>query len=139
MPYWQLYYHIIWATKGRQPLLTGEVEETVHRMLWTKAIGLGARVYAVNGMPDHIHMLVSIPPSVSISEFVGKVKATASTRFNKADNDVCLYWQRGYGVFSFDRKSLQSHVHYVGGKGITMRKVAPFQLSSVRVMAMACS
>lgn len=44
MPYWQLFYHIVWATKNREPLLTAEVESAIYGYLFKKAIGLEANV-----------------------------------------------------------------------------------------------
>jgi len=117
MPYWKLFYHIVWATKNREWLLTPEIEPLVYKLLRSKAVGLGARVHALNGMPDHVHLVVSIPPSISVAKFIGQVKATASTRFNKmGSSDLCLYWQSQYSVFSFDSKSLPRHIAYVAGQ-----------------------
>ena len=117
MPYCQLYYHIVWSTKDREPLLADGVEEMVNGLLRAKAVNLGAHVYALNGMPDHVHMIVSIPPRIAVSRFIGQVKATASTRFNKsAEHDFQLLWQREYSIFTFDRKSLSRHVAYVEGQ-----------------------
>jgi putative transposase len=71
LPYYQLYYHIVWATKFRSPLLTPEVEPVIHGYCRSKAVGLGATVYALNGAEDHVHLVVTIPPSISVAKFVG--------------------------------------------------------------------
>ncbi len=114
MPYWQLFYHIVWATKNREPILTAEIEPIIHNYLRTKAIGLGAIVFALNGWYDHVHMVVSIPPKLGIAKFVGQVKAVASTKFNKSGHPtVSFYWQTEYAVFSFDRKRLPNYIAYV--------------------------
>ena len=75
MAYWQLFYHIIWSTKYREPLLTPKVESVIHDFLRSKAIGLGATVFALDGMVDHVHMVASIPPKIAVAKFVGQVKA----------------------------------------------------------------
>lgn len=117
MPYWQLYYHIVWTTKNRLPLLTEDRETIIHGYLRSKAIGLGATVFALNGVPDHVHMVVSIPPKIALSKFIGQVKGVASTKFNKSGlNDPPLFWQDEYGVFSFDRKRLPYYIAYVEGQ-----------------------
>ena len=114
MPYWQLFYHIVWATKERMPLLTPEVEPTIHGFLRGKASGLGATVFALNGTDEHVHMVVSIPPKLSIAKFIGNVKGVASARYNKSHPDSTpLFWQRGYGVFSFQKGQLRNFVAYV--------------------------
>jgi putative transposase len=117
MPYCQLFYHLIWSTKNRLPLLTAQVEPVVHDFLRSKAIGLGATVFALNGTQDHVHVVVSIPPKIAVARFVGQVKAVASTRFNKSMPDGPLFfWQEEYGAFSFDAKRLPNYVAYVNNQ-----------------------
>ena len=114
MPYWQLFYHMVWATKNREPLLTAEIEPVVHGLLRAKAVGLGAMVFALSGTEDHVHRVASIRPGISVARFVGQVKAVASARLNKSGLSVERFaWQNEYGVFSLDRKRLQAHVQYV--------------------------
>ncbi len=114
MPYWQLFYHIIWATKNREPLLTPNVESIIHDLLRRKAIGLGAIVFALNGVFDHVHMVAAIPPKIAVAKFIGQVKAVASTKFNKSSvSEVSFFWQEEYGVFSFDGKRLPNYIAYV--------------------------
>lgn len=114
MPYWQLFYHIVWTTKNRLPLLTPDVEPVVYEFLRVKAVGLGAKVFALNGVSDHVHLVASIPPKIAVAKFIGQVKAVASTKFNKSDlAKTPLFWQEEYSVFSFDRKRLPNFVAYV--------------------------
>jgi putative transposase len=114
MPYWQLFYHIVWSTKDRLPLLTSDVEALIHDLLRGKAIGLGATVFALNGALDHIHMVVAIPPKIAIAKFIGQIKAVASAKFNKSGiSEVPFFWQEEYGVFSFDGKRLPNYIAYV--------------------------
>jgi REP element-mobilizing transposase RayT len=114
MPFWQLYYHIVWSTKNRQPLLTADVEPAIYALLRNKAVDLDASVYALNGYLDHVHLVASIPPKISVSKFVGQVKAVASVRFNQSGHPSApFYWQEEYGAFSFDRKRLPYFITYV--------------------------
>ena len=114
MPYWQLFYHLIWATKRREPLITPAVAPEIYGFLRSKAIGLGATVFAVNGVADHVHMVVAIPPRLAVATFVGQVKGVASAKANKAGLiGTPFYWQEEYGVFSFDAKRLPNFIAYV--------------------------
>jgi putative transposase len=114
MPYWQLFYHMVWATKNRDPLLTPDVEPVIYGFLRGKATGLGATIYALNGMADHVHMVASIPPKIAVATFIGQVKAVATTRFNKSGlSETPIYWQAEYAVFSFDGKRLTNYIAYV--------------------------
>ena len=117
MPYWQLFYHIVWSTKYREPLLTPRVEPIVFDFLRSKAIGLGATLFTLDGATDHVHMVVSVPPKIAVAKFIGQVKGVAATRFNKSGlGDAPLFWQEGYGVFSFDAKRLPNYVAYVNNQ-----------------------
>ena len=114
MPFSQTFYHLIWATKQRHPLLTETVEHVIHNFLRTKAIGLGATVFAINGVEDHVHLVVSIPPKIAVSTFIGQIKAVVSTKFNKSRaNQPPFYWQEEYGVLTFDGKRLPNYIAYV--------------------------
>jgi REP element-mobilizing transposase RayT len=113
MSFWRLFYHLVWATKNREPVLTCEVEPIVYDFLRVKAIGLGAAVFALNGTADHVHLVVAIPPAIAVSDFIGQVKGVASAKYNKGRCMNPLYWQAEYGVFSFDGKRLPGIIAYV--------------------------
>ncbi len=114
MPLWKLFYHIVWATRGREPLLGGGVEGVVLSAIRKKAVELGARVYALNGAGDHVHLVAAIPPSVSLSKFVGQVKAVSSFSVNQWRLlEEKFAWQKEYSVFSLDWKRLGTVIDYV--------------------------
>jgi hypothetical protein len=69
--------------KKRMPLLTPEIEPVVYNYVRTKAIGLDATVFALNGTEDHVYMAASIPAKIAVATFVGQVKGVASARFNQ--------------------------------------------------------
>jgi putative transposase len=114
MPVWQLFYHIVWATEGRQPQLSSDVEPVVYGFLRSKATALGARVFALNGAADHVHMIAAVPPKLALATFIGQIKGVASARYNQSEGiDAPLHWQDGYAVFSLDAKRLPYHIAYV--------------------------
>ncbi len=114
MPYCQLFYHFVWSTKIRLPLLTPEVEPVIHKYLRNKSIDLEAVVFALNGTKDHVHLVVSVPPKISLSKFIGQVKGVASAKFNQEGlGQTPFFWQEEYGVFSFDAKRLPNYIAYV--------------------------
>ena len=114
MALWQLYYHLVWATKERLPLIQPSWEGDLHRYIIGKADGLGCIVHGVNGTEDHIHLVVSIPPTLAISEFVKKIKGSSSNYRNKTmAADDLFQWQAGYGVFSLGKRQLETAIAYV--------------------------
>ncbi len=113
MPYWRLYYHITWATKNRHPFLTPEIEPLVYPLLIAKARELGAVVYAVNGIVDHIHIAAAIPPRIALSEWVQQLKGSSSRVINLNAEEFALKWQPGYGIVSFGQTQLQTVIDYI--------------------------
>ncbi len=112
MPYWRLFYHIVWTTRERHPWITANIEGFVYRVLTGKCEEKGGQVFAINGMPDHVHVVLSIPPSISIASFVKHIKGASSYAIC-AEFDMSFAWQRGYGVFSVSERTLKRAIEYV--------------------------
>ncbi|AUC59770.1 transposase [Cyanobacterium sp. HL-69] len=112
MAYWHLYYHIVWATKERMPLISTSIEERLYKYIIDKSKALKCKIHIINGMPDHIHVIVSIPPTIIISEYVRKIKASSSNFIGKNYNNS-FYWQDGYGIFSVGVQNLPIAINYV--------------------------
>ena len=114
MPAWQLFYQIVTSTKERIPLLTAEIEPVIYTYLREKVYALGGTVFAIGGVEDHVHLVVSVPPNISIAQFTGQVKGYSSAQFNRFNTSLPKFmWQSEYGVFSFDKKRLPKIVDYV--------------------------
>ena len=114
MPYWRLFYHLVWATKGREPLIQATSARRLHGAIRAKAEELGALVHAVGGVEDHVHLVVSVPPAISLAHFAGQVKGLSA---HVANHELALStgfaWQAEYGVVSFGGKQLDRVVRYV--------------------------
>ncbi|MBI5302369.1 MAG: IS200/IS605 family transposase [Chloroflexi bacterium] len=115
MAYWRLFYHITFATKNRGAMITPDIEPELHGYIVGKAQALGAIVYAVNGIAEHVHVATSVPPKVSIADFVGQIKGAASHHINHLPKppERLFDWQRGYSVVSFGQKDLGRVIEYV--------------------------
>jgi REP element-mobilizing transposase RayT len=118
MPFWRTYYHLIWATKQRQPIITPAIEAQLFPYLVHKATELGIHVHAVNGWTNHIHLVVSIPPRLAVAEVVKELKG-ASSRYINAHAPALLPptahfgWQDGYGVLSIGERHCHVAIEYV--------------------------
>ena len=114
MAYTKLFYHAIWSTKHREPIITPDIEYQIHSYITKKALNLGGIVYAINGISDHVHLAVSIPPSISISKYIGQIKAVASVRINQSGLcDQKFYWQTSYSIFTFRESELPGIIRYI--------------------------
>lgn len=114
MPHWKLFYHVVWATKHRLPLIEPAWEEQLYGYIWGKATMLECIPHAINGTPDHIHVVISIPPKLSVASVIGQLKGASSHRTNEIlVANKSFAWQTEYGLFSFSERSLRSVVEYV--------------------------
>lgn len=113
MPYWRLFYHFVWSTQNREPLIAPEWENSLHNVIVAKAQELGAFVYAVGGIQDHVHLVASAPPKIALATFIGQVKGNSSHFVNhELAVGVHFAWQAEYGVVSFGGKQLDMIVKY---------------------------
>jgi putative transposase len=107
----RLYFHVVWATAGRLPLLEGRRERVV-QCVTTVAQKFGAHVLACNTMPDHVHLLISLPPT-DLAHFIGKVKGGSSFALNRQSEESPFRWQDGYGVVSLRASDTATVVRYI--------------------------
>src|ERR1051326_2016107 len=110
----EVYLHFIWTTYQRMPLVTSDVEEAIYACIVNEARRLGCWVYAVNGMPDHVHLVVKMPTRVSPAKLMQQTKGVSSTfARDQLLRGQVFRWQEGYGVFSISRSHLDRVVAYV--------------------------
>lgn len=109
-----LYIHLIWATWDRQPLLTPDIERRVHRNIASQAIKMKCKLLAINGMPDHVHLFVRIPSTITIANLVKQVKGVSSHFVNDTIQPGFHFkWQGFYGAFSVSRWDIEKIINYV--------------------------
>lgn len=105
--------HIVFSTKERRPHLTLNVRPRMLGYLRTVSNDLNATVLALNGVADHVHLLVDLPPSLSTGELLAKLKANSSRWFRKEFPKTDFRWQRGYGAFSVSPSKLDDVRGYI--------------------------
>lgn len=108
MSYTNLLYHIVYATKERAPLITNLLRPRLHEYLGGIVHGLHAVPIEINGMADHVHLLVRLGPVLSVSEFLSKLKSNSSG-WAKRQTAGRFAWQARYGAFTVS----ESQVDYV--------------------------
>ena len=114
--YSEINLHIVWHTKENIPLLTSQIEPFVHDYLRSRLIKTpGVFVHEIGGTVDHVHLCISIPPTVLICELVGQLKGASVHEANQQFGAVnkILQWQAGYGVVSFGTQHLEWVKRYV--------------------------
>jgi putative transposase len=114
--YSEINLHLTWHTKSSLPLLTPQAEPLAHRYVRQKIINAaGAFVHEIGGTETHMHVVVTIPPTLLISELVGQLKGASSHEVNEqlGSRGKVLEWQAGYGAVSFGSGDLEWVKGYV--------------------------
>ncbi len=112
--YTQIYIHIVFAVKGRQNLISKEKREELHKFITGVVSNRNQKLFAVFAMPDHLHLLVSMGPTCSVSDLGRDIKAGSSKFINeKGWMNNKFNWQEGYGAFSYSRSGVDSVVKYI--------------------------
>ena len=109
-----VFVHFVWATWDRLPLITPEMEERLYRNIAASAVSLGCKVLAVNGVTNHVHVLLSLPSTVTIAGVVKKMKGASSHFVNDQLQPATGFkWQGHYGAFSVSRWDLPKLIAYI--------------------------
>src|SRR5882672_1539499 len=113
--YSEINLHFVWHVKGSLPVINETIEPRLHRYIRSYALQTkGLIFHEIGGTETHVHIAVTIPPTLLISEWIGKLKGASSHYVNhKLVNRKLLDWQTGYGVVSFGTKDLDWVVSYV--------------------------
>jgi putative transposase len=111
----ELYLHLVWATKWRADRLTEPWERLAYRCITQEAERLGCVVPALDGMPDHVHLVVRLPSTVSVAQLVKQIKGVSSATVNQNREEFTepFAWQDGYSCFSISQSHLRVVISYV--------------------------
>lgn len=115
---WNCKYHIVFAPKYRRQVIYGEIKKEIGAIIRKLCEYKGVEIIEAEACPDHIHMLVSIPPKYSVAEFVGYLKGKSSLMiFDRFANMKYKYgnrhfWCRGYYVDTVGRnkKAIEEYI-----------------------------
>ena len=97
-----LLYHLVFSTKGRRPYLSHpEIRSRVHEYLGGAIRGEGGIALAINGMPDHVHVLAKLRQTTAVADVLRQIKANSSGWIHQTFPDLRDFaWQEGYGAFT---------------------------------------
>ena len=109
--------HVVFSTHQRQPLIDDAWASQLHEMLGGIARGRGFPTIVTGGVADHVHLLVSMPGTMSISECMRILKGTSSKWVNdRFVKSRTFRWQDGYGAFSIAQSQIEATVEYIRGQ-----------------------
>lgn len=110
----QLLYHMIWATKGRQPLILSSFQSQLYQYMGGVIRDMGGTLVEIGGMADHVHILVGLKPTTAPADAIRQIKRGSSSWMHKSiTNGGKIYWQEGYGIFSVSYSGIESVSDYI--------------------------
>jgi REP element-mobilizing transposase RayT len=115
--------HVIFSTKDRLPLLTPDLHADMLAYLCGIIRKLHGKVIESNARPDHVHCLLSLPPTVAVAEALRVLKSNSSLWAHETRSHPSFAWQTGYGAFSVSQSNVPDVVRYIQGQDQHHRKV----------------
>ena len=109
--YAQNVVHVVFSTKGRRKA----IDHDLRPKLWAYVTGICRKldiyVHSVGGMEDHLHLLIQIPPVLTLSKAVATIKANSSRRASEEGHKFA--WQEGYAAFSVSASVIPAVIRYI--------------------------
>jgi putative transposase len=121
--YTQIYLHLVFAVRFRKKQIQKEWKEELYKYICGIVNNKNEKIYAINGVSDHIHILLSIKPDCPLSDLVGIVKANSSKWINgKHYMNNEFKWQEGFGAFSVSSSDISRVIKYIDNQEIHHQK-----------------
>jgi putative transposase len=115
--YSNLLTHIVFSTKNRRPLIDASLEVRLFPYLGGIIRELGGKLYLVNGVEDHVHLLTELPPTIAVAEVIGKIKGSSTYWIHQSFPEQSGFaWQRGYAAFSVSKSKVATVARYIEGQ-----------------------
>jgi putative transposase len=105
--------HLVFSTRGREPLIIPELKAELYSYLGGLTKELRGKAYRINGADDHVHMLVNLPPVVSISDALRFIKSNSSGWIHEKWPRKSFAWQPGYAAFSVSKSNVPGVLDYI--------------------------
>lgn len=117
MSFVKIWIHLVFATKGRQPLLTQNVRYQVHKHIMENCKDKGIFLQAINGYTDHIHCLISLGKDQNIAKISQLIKGESSIWINKNQLiDQQFNWQDDYFAVSVSESQVSAVINYINNQ-----------------------
>jgi putative transposase len=119
----RLHIHLVFSTKGREPVITDGIRDSLHRYMAVVLENLGCPAVLINSVEDHVHLLLDLGRTVSISKAVEEVKKTSSKWLKSHGQTFANFaWQAGYGAFAVSESNMPAVREYIASQREHHRK-----------------
>ena len=114
--------HVIFSTKGREPLITPDLRGEMPAYLGGIVRNLKGKLIEAHARPDHVHCLLSLPAAVAVAEVIRVMKSNSSKWVRETRRHAPFAWQIGYGAFSVSYSSVPKVLQYIRNQDEHHRK-----------------
>lgn len=112
--YTQLYFHIVFAVKGRNNFISEQWKSELYKYISGIIANKDQKLMIVNGMPNHIHLLIGTKPNCNLSDLIRDIKANSSKWMNeKKFTKFHFEWQTGFGAFTVSQSGVPKVIEYI--------------------------
>lgn len=110
----QIYIPTVFAVNGRLSLIRDDFREDLYKYMTGIIRNKGQKLISINGMPDHVHVLIGLRPAMALADLVQDIKVDSSNFINKKKWVHGKFsWQEGYGAFSYGHSQLDTIIQYI--------------------------
>jgi putative transposase len=110
----QIYIQTVFAVSGRESLIKPEFKEELYKYIAGIVRNQKQKLIAINGVSDHVHILIGLRPAMALADLVENIKTDSSKFINR---NKCVHghfsWQEGYGAFSYGHSQLDRVIRYI--------------------------
>jgi putative transposase len=107
-------YHCVWSTKGRHPVLTSEIQNRLWAYLGGIARANKMVALAIGAVADHVHVLLSLPATLTISKAIQLLKGNSSKWLHEEFKELRTFsWQEGYSAFTIGMSGVPDTKNYI--------------------------
>ena len=121
--YTQLYIQFIFAVQNRQSAISENWQTNLYKYMTGIIEQQEHKLFAINGISDHVHILISMNPKQAPSDLMFHVKRSSSLWIN--ENKLCpgkFAWQEGFGAFSYGKSQISTIIQYIENQQLHHRK-----------------
>ena len=112
--YTQLYFHIVFAVKGRNNYISEQCKDELYKYISGIIANKDQKLMIVNGVPNHIHLLIGTKPNCNLSDLIRDIKANSSKWMNeKKFTNFHFEWQTGFGAFTVSQSVVSNVIEYI--------------------------
>jgi len=113
--YTNLKYHLIWSTKERRAFLNEQIQEDLYSYMAGITNNLNGYPHLINGTNNHVHILLGLPPNMTLSNTVQKIKSRSSAWVNEQEpgRTLLFRWQSGYSAFTVSQSRVDDVYTYI--------------------------